>query len=233
MASSPDQAAQAGQMQPSTMKGWLHSSAGIPRKVLKFSTDIPIPASVHATDVLVKVSHAALNPGSSIIMQLCPMIFRTKPSIPEMDFSGTVVRTGPKVPVSRELIPGTAIFGSVPVSQHVASGKGALAEVVVVPAESVCLKPDNMPSDQAAGLPTAGVTALALLDCVKLKAGYKVLVNGASGGIGSMVVQMAKNSVGESGRVVGICSGKNLEMVKGLGADEVRLPISFKPVHVC
>lgn len=165
------------------------------------------------------------------MMQLIPMIFRTKPCIPETDFSGAIVRTGSKVPFSRELFPGTAVFGSVPIGEHVSSGKGALAEYVVVPAESVCLKPDNVSFEQAAGLPIAGITALSVLDLAKLKEGYKVLVNGASGGIGCMALQMAKDVVGNSGKVVAVCSGRNLEMVKGLGADEVIDYHDHAPVH--
>jgi len=149
------------------------------------------------------------------------MLFRTNPSIPEMDFSGTIVKTGNKVPVSRKLVGGAAVFGSIPIGQLITSGKGALAEYVAVPAENVCLKPDSVPYDQAAGLPIAGISALSVIDLAKLKLGYRVLVNGASGGIGSMVVQLAKATVGEDGKVVAVCSSKNFEMVKGLGADEV------------
>jgi NADPH:quinone reductase-like Zn-dependent oxidoreductase len=162
-------------------------------------------------------------------MQLIPTLFRTNPSIPETDFSGTTIKTGPKVPFSRALVPGTAVFGSIPIGEHVSSGKGVLAEYVVVPAERVCLKPDNVSFEQAAGLPIAGTTALSVLNLAKLKHGYKVLVNGASGGIGCMAVQMAKDVVGESGKVVAVCSGRNLEMVKGLGADEVILLNSIDP----
>ena len=72
------------------------------------------------------------------------MYFRTKPSIPEMDFSGTAVAVGKGVNVSRELVPGAKTFGSVPMGQHLTSGKGALAQYVVVPAEHVVLKPENV-----------------------------------------------------------------------------------------
>ena len=154
---------------------------------------------------------------------MVPMPFRTKPSIPDMDFSGTVIKTSKSVPVSRELVPGTAVFGTVPMSQHLMGGKGALAEYVAVPAENLVLKPSNVSFEEAAGLPITGVTATSCMDLAKVKRGERVLVNGASGGIGSLVVQMAKGVVGDEGMVVGVCSGRNLEMVKGLGADEVGL----------
>jgi len=77
--------------------------------------------------------------------------------------------------------------------------------------------------EEAAGLPVVGITALSVMDLARVKKGERVMVNGASGGIGSLVVQMAKQAVGEEGRVVAVCSGRNEGMVKGLGADEVSL----------
>ncbi|PVH71951.1 zinc-binding oxidoreductase [Cadophora sp. DSE1049] len=209
------------------MKAWIHISTGSPEKVLTFSQDIAAPNPPVGEEVLVKISHAALNPGGSIMMQICPMIFRAKPAIPEMDFAGTIVQVGPDVPDTRNLKVGTKVFGSVLVGAHIWAGKGSLAEFVVVAADNVCLKPENMSLEEAAGLPVAGCTALTLVDAAKLKEGMKVLINGASGGIGSMTVQMAKSAVGESGKIVAICSKANIEMVKGLGADEAQ----HAPVH--
>jgi NADPH:quinone reductase-like Zn-dependent oxidoreductase len=210
-----------------TMKAFTHTACGLPPAVLRLSHNLPIPILAAPTDVLVKISHASLNPGGSIITRMVPMPFRTKPSIPDMDFSGTVVKTSKSVPVSRELVPGTAVFGTVPMSQHLMGGKGALAEYVVVPAENLVLKPGNVRFEEAAGLPVAGVTATSCMDLGRVKRGERVLVNGASGGIGSLVMQMAKDAVGDEGTVVGVCSGRNLEMVKGLGADEVSLFLYF------
>jgi NADPH:quinone reductase-like Zn-dependent oxidoreductase len=154
-------------------------------------------------------------------MQLCPFIFRATPSIPELDFSGSIASLSPDVPLSRNLTLGTAVFGSVPISAHARFGSGAMAEYVVVPADHVVAKPENASFEDVAGLPVAGSTALAVIEKAGLNKGDMVLINGASGGIGSMVVQMVRDAVGESGRVVAICSGKNVEMVKQLGADEV------------
>jgi NADPH:quinone reductase-like Zn-dependent oxidoreductase len=154
-------------------------------------------------------------------MQLCPSVIRAKPAIPELDFSGIVVDVGPDVPALRELRAGVPVFGSVLVGQHVSSGIGALAEYIVLPATSVVRKPENVSFEKASGFGVSGCTALVLMDNAKIQKGNKVLVNGASGGIGSIVVQFAKEAVGEEGIVVAICSGGNVEMVKELGADEV------------
>jgi NADPH:quinone reductase-like Zn-dependent oxidoreductase len=189
--------------------------------VLKLSSNITTPKLISATDILVRITHAALNPGGSIMMQLCPMLFRTEPAIPELDFSGKIVAIGSEVPFSRGLSVGSPVFGSVPVRSHLRAGAGALAEYVVVGAETVVRKPENASFEEAAGLTVVGCTAVPLIQRANLKRGDSVLVNGASGGIGSMVVQLAKEAVGESGKVVAICSGRNLELVKSLGADEV------------
>jgi NADPH:quinone reductase-like Zn-dependent oxidoreductase len=206
---------------PSDMRAWIHTRRGPPSTVLTLSKTVKTPTLTSPNAVLIRVSHAALNPGGSIFMQLCPFIFRASPAIPELDFSGTIAGLGSDVPSSRNLNLGTAIFGSVPVSAHVGSSSGALAEYVVVPAHHVVAKPETAGFEDVAGLPVAGSTALAVIEKAELKKGDSVLINGASGGIGSMVVQMVRDVVGESGRVVAICSGKNVEMVKKLGANEV------------
>lgn len=84
---------------------------------------------------------------------------------------------------------------------------------------------------QSAGLPVSGCTALALLKAAKLEEGMRVLVNGASGGVGSLVVQMVRRAVGEGGTVVAVCSGGNAEMVRGLEAGEVVDYVAHAPVY--
>ena len=207
--------------QPSDMRAWIHTRRGPPSTILSLSKTMKAPTLTSPTSVLIRVSHAALNPGGSIFMQLCPFIFRASPAIPELDFSGTITRIGSDVPSARNLKPGTQVFGSVPISAHTGSSSGALAEYVVVPADYVIPKPVNVSFEEVAGLPVAGSTALAVVEKARLKRGDSVLVNGASGGVGSMVIQMVRDAVGESGTVVAICSRKNFEMVKQLGADEV------------
>jgi NADPH:quinone reductase-like Zn-dependent oxidoreductase len=205
------------------MRAWIHSRAGPPSTVLSLSSDVPTPTIKKPQDVLVRISYAALNPGASIMMQLCPFIFRSKPVIPELDFSGTLVAAGSSALESGRLAIGDAVFGSVDVGSHVKAGSGALAEFVVVPAANVAKKPNSNATDaEAAGLCVAGCTAVELMEKAGLQNGNSVLVNGASGGIGTMIVQMARDAVGSNGRVVAICSAKNADMVKELGADEVR-----------
>ncbi len=126
------------------MKALTHTSRGLPLSVLLLSYNLPIPRIASPTDVLIKISHASLNPGASILTNLIPMTFRTKPSIPETDFSGTVIATGKAVSASRELIPGAKVCGSVPLAGMILYGRGVLAEYVVVPAENVVLKPEGM-----------------------------------------------------------------------------------------
>lgn len=155
-------------------------------------------------------------------MQLCPFKFiRSRPSIPELDFSGMVLAIGSSVPSTRNLSPGALVFGSVPVHPHLTAGVGALAQYIVVEASSVVIKPSAISLEQAAGLGVSGCTALMLIARAELKAGDRVCVNGASGGIGTMVVQLAKNAVGSNGEVVAVCSGRNTELVKKCGADQV------------
>jgi reticulon-4-interacting protein 1, mitochondrial len=207
------------------MRAWIHSSAGPPSRVLSLSSDVPTPTIKDPNDVLVRISHAALNPGGSIMMQLCPFFFRANLAIPELDFSGTLVAAGSAALESGRLAIGDAVFGSVGAGKHIRAGSGSLAEFVVVPVAEVARKPGKHSSSaEAAGLGVAGCTGIALMEKAGLQNGNSVLVNGASGGIGSMVVQMARDAVGSTGRVVAICSGTNVEMVKELGADEVRPP---------
>jgi reticulon-4-interacting protein 1, mitochondrial len=208
---------------PATMLAWIQSRAGRPSEVLSLSSDVPTPATKEPTDVLIRISHAALNPGASIMMQLCPFFFRSNPSIPELDFSGTLVAAGSTALKSGRLVVGDSVFGSVGTEKHIKEGSGSLAQFVVVPEANVAPKPSSNATDaEAAGLGIAGCTAVALMEKARLQNGNSVLVNGASGGIGSMVVQMARDAVGTNGRVVAICSGTNAKMVKELGADEVR-----------
>src|SRR5206468_2876397 len=125
-----------------------------------------------------------------------------------VDYSGTVEEVGKNV---TNFKPGDEVFGG---------RNGAFAEYVCVRADrGVALKPANVTSDQAAAVPVAGVTALqALRDKGAVQAGQKVLINGASGGVGTFAVQIAK-SLGAD--VTGVCSTRNVDLVKSLGADRV------------
>ena len=227
-----------------SMRAYTHNMRGHPSDTLNLSSR-PIPTlqntkTPHSSQILVKISHCALNPGASIIMQLLPFFFRTSPSIPEMDFSGTIqeISSGGASEAEGEtpLTGGTKVFGSVPVGRHVRNGVGALSEYVVVDAADVVpitVSDDDEVADekmaQYAGLGIAGATALELMKAAGLKRGDSVLVNGASGGIGHLVVQMCKEVVGETGEVVAVCSGHHEVWVGELGVDEV----SVKPfIHI-
>jgi NADPH:quinone reductase-like Zn-dependent oxidoreductase len=120
------------------------------------------------------------------------------------------------------------VFGSLIPVKAVLSGKGVLAEYIVVDEETAPMGvvPDGMEMSDAAGLGSCGHTAVFLCRRAGVKEGDRVLVNGASGGVGTMAVQAAR-AMGAS-FVVGICSGRNEEFVKGVGADEVSLWLGLK-----
>jgi NADPH:quinone reductase-like Zn-dependent oxidoreductase len=172
----------------------------------------PVPAD---DQILVKVRAAAINPlewhrvrGTPYIMRLGEgMGAPTNPRL-GIDYAGEVVAVGAGV---TRFKPGDAIFGG---------RDGALAEYVAAKADgSVTLKPANISFEQAAGAYVAGVTALqALRDGGAVRPGQKVLINGASGGVGTFAVQVAKAMGAE---VTAVCSTRNVELVRSLGADHV------------
>lgn len=122
---------------------------------------------------------------------------------------------------------GDLVFGSIPITQHLA-GVGALAEYLAVDASCLSHIPMIQGQDEssverqisaAASLPVSGCTALDLLRAAKLAPGMHILINGASGGVGSLILQMAKHAVGTTGTITAVCSERNSEFVKELGAD--------------
>jgi NADPH:quinone reductase-like Zn-dependent oxidoreductase len=176
--------------------------------------DLPKPAPAD-DEVLVRVHAASVNPLDWHYLEGTPYLVRMdrgfgKPENPRLgvDFAGTVEAVGRNV---RRFKPGDEVFG----------GKlGAFAQYVAVPEQrAIVLKPDNVTFEQAAALPIAAITALqALRDKGKIHAGQKVLINGASGGVGTFAVQIAKSYGAE---VTGVCSTKNVELVRSIGADKV------------
>jgi NADPH:quinone reductase-like Zn-dependent oxidoreductase len=145
--------------------------------------------------------------GEPRVMRLGAGIGAPKDPIMGVDFAGTVEAVGPQV--TRFKI-GDAVFGG---------ANGSLAEYVVVREARVVAKPENATFEEAAALPIAAVSALqALRDRGQLKSGQKVLINGASGGVGTYAVQIAKAM---GAHVTGVCSTRNVELVKMLGADRV------------
>jgi NADPH:quinone reductase-like Zn-dependent oxidoreductase len=164
-------------------------------------------------EVLVRIRAAALNPLDYHLMSGAYMMrpkngFRhPKPSCPGAEMAGAVEAVGANV---TRFKPGDAVFGS---------ARSTCAEYVCVPEDRLALKPSNSTFEEAAGIPVAGSTALqGLRDKGRIQSGQKILINGASGGVGTFAVQIAKSFGAE---VTGICSTKNLDLVRSIGADDV------------
>lgn len=172
----------------------------------------PVPAD---TEVLVKVHSAGVNPldwhymrGSPYFMRLSSGLGAPNDSRFGVDFAGTVESVGSKV---TRFKPGDAVFGG---------QTGAFGQYISVShTGAIAHKPENVSFDQAGGVAIAAVTALqALRDEGQLKAGHKVLINGASGGVGTFAVQIAKAM---GAQVTGVSSPRNHERVRDLGADHM------------
>lgn len=204
---------------PITMKAWLVVKNGEPKDALSLKTDYPVPSKLKSGNILIKVEYASLNPADLNFMAGIPnwVPFRRNP-ITGLDFAGKVVKMGPAVPGDLGIEVGTEVCGALNV-MSVAVGRGSLAEYLQVPASKVAVKPRGIDMKDAAGaLGIAGQTAYIVLKEAAIKPGDRVLVNGASGGVGSVLVQVAKS---KGALVYGVCSAANAELVKGLGADEV------------
>ncbi|KAI1358410.1 zinc alcohol dehydrogenase [Xylaria arbuscula] len=202
---------------PQTMKAWVASGPGKVQDVLQLKTDWPTPAPPKAGEIMVRVSYVAINPGDSkMIAHSIP--FR-KTAIAGMDFVGEVVQTGPySSPSSRGMHLGTTVAGTVPMTS-ILGGVGSLAEYLVVPAHVVVEKPKDVEERVAAGLfGIVGQTSIVMLRVADLQKGDRVLLNGASGGVGCVLLQMLH---GMDVHVTGICSSKNEHLVRRLGAQEV------------
>lgn len=201
---------------PKTMRAWTVAKNGAPGDALLLKSDAPVPSPIKSANILVKVTHSALNPADLNFMSALPnwLPFRRNPTV-GLDFAGEVVQLGSSV---SDLSVGSRVAGALNV-MSVAIGRGSLAEYIEVPASKVALVPKSLALRDAAGaLGVAGQTAWLVLKEAGVKKGDRVLVNGASGGVGSVLVQVAK---AKGAVVYGVCSGANAEFVKGLGADEV------------
>jgi NADPH:quinone reductase-like Zn-dependent oxidoreductase len=194
------------------MKAIEYRCYGSPDVLKLEDVEKPAPAD---DEVLVKIHAAAVNPldwhfmrGSPYLMRLGTGLGAPNRTSLGVDFSGTIESIGANV---KRFKPGDEVFGG---------GKGAFAEYVTVREDrALVLKPANITFEQAASVPIAAITALqALRDTGKIKPGHKVLINGASGGVGTFAVQIAKSFGAE---VTGVCSTRNVEMVRSIGADHV------------
>jgi NADPH:quinone reductase-like Zn-dependent oxidoreductase len=169
-------------------------------------------------EVLIKVRAAALNPYDWHFMRGMPYLIRImsglrRPKVTRLGFdvAGHVEAVGRKV---TRFKPGDPVFGGC-----FGPRAGAFAEYACTSESTLALKPHNVTFEQAAAVPMGALTALqGLRDKGHIKPGQKVLVNGAAGGVGSLAVQIAKSFGTE---VTGVCSTRNVDMVRSVGADEV------------
>src|SRR5437764_14154682 len=192
------------------MKAIRYCEYGPPDAVVKLEqVEKPVPKD---NQILVRVRAVSLRfyDGGMLEGGIGRIIFglrKPKNTTPGSDFAGTVEAVGRNV---TEFKPGDEVFGV---------RAGALAEYICVRLSgAIAPKPANVNFEQAASLPTALVALQGLRDTVHVKAGQKVLINGASGGVGTFAVQIAKAFGAE---VTGVCSTHNVDLVKSLGADHV------------
>jgi len=167
-------------------------------------------------EVLVKVRAVSVNPADWHMLRADPFLIRLmgdgflkpKDKILGIDVAGQVEAVGRNV---KEFQPGDAVFGT--------SKYGGFAEYVCAGEDRLVLKPPGTTFEEAAAVPVAAISALqGLRDKGRIQPGQKVLINGASGGVGTFAVQIAKAFQAE---VTGVCSTRNLDMVRSIGADHV------------
>jgi NADPH:quinone reductase-like Zn-dependent oxidoreductase len=176
------------------MKAAVYSKAEAGKVLEIREVDQPLPKD---NEALLRVRAASVN----------PLDWRLKTERPGVDVAGEITAVGKDV---TQFKAGDAVFGG---------GKGAFAEYACARESKLAAKPEGVSFEQAAAVPIAGMTALqALRDAGHLQAGQKVLINGAAGGIGTFAVQIAKSF---GAHVTGVCSTKNVELVRSLGADRV------------
>lgn len=166
-------------------------------------------------EVMVEVHASSINPVDWKLRRgdLKLLIPRKFPRVPGIDFSGVVIAAGNGV---KRVKAGDAVFG---MTNPFTTTYGSYAEYAIAAHDSLAIKPEAISFTDAAALPVAGLTAYkAINKQIKLKAGNRIFINGASGGVGSLAVQMAKRA---GGYVVASCSESNIDFVRSLGADEV------------
>jgi NADPH:quinone reductase-like Zn-dependent oxidoreductase len=193
------------------MKAIAYQNYGSP-DVLKYE-EIEKPTAGD-NEVMVKVRAAAVNPLDWHFMRGEPYAMRVmtglrKPKVTRLgvDMAGQVEAVGKNV---TQFKPGDNVFGTC---------RGAFAEYACAPESDLIIKPENVTFEQAASIPVAALTALqGLRDKGRIQSGQKVLINGAAGGVGTFAVQIARSFGAE---VTGVCSTRNVEMVRAIGATQV------------
>jgi NADPH:quinone reductase-like Zn-dependent oxidoreductase len=198
------------------MKAIVYHNFGSPDVLEYQDIEKPIPAD---DEVLIRVRAASVNPldwklmkGGPFILRLLLGLGKPKMKRPGVDVAGEVEAVGKNV---AQFKPGDQVFGTC---------AGAFAEYAASKSASglksaLVIKPDDLTYEQAASAPVAALTALqGLRDKARIQPGHKVLVNGAAGGVGTFAVQIAKSF---GAKVTGVCSTRNMDMVRSIGADQV------------
>jgi NADPH:quinone reductase-like Zn-dependent oxidoreductase len=189
------------------MKAMVYRRFG-PPDVLELA-ELPEP-EIKPHELLVRVGAVGVNPVDWKLRSGHPKIPGGFPRIPGSDLAGEVVRVGAAV---TKFKPGDAVYGMLSPFRG-----GALAEYAALPERHAAKQPENLSVEEAAAAPVAGMTALQVLrDVGRVKAGDRVLINGASGGVGSFAVQIAKAF---GAHVTAVTSGGNIGWVRELGADD-------------
>ena len=194
------------------MRAWVQHRYG-DESVLELRDDLPTPTPKD-DEVLVRVHAAGLNAADVHLLTGWPYLARLatglrRPRQPVLgtDFAGVVTAVGSEVD---HVAVGDAVMGEVM--------RGSLAEHVVVPGKAVTRKPESVSFEEAAALPMGALTALEAVRRAAVQPGDRVLVNGASGGVGVSAVQMATTN---GAKVTAVCSARNAELVRSLGAVDV------------
>ena len=199
-----------------TMKAIVYERYGPPDVLQLRDVEKPTP---NDDEILIQVHAASANPADWHLMRGSPFPARFEMGFPTprkhtilgSDVAGRVIAVGKSV---SQFQPGDDVFGDIS-----ADGWGGFAEYVSVPESALVLKPANISFEEAAAVPMAAVTALqGVRDKGQIQSGQKVLINGASGGVGTFAVQIAKSFGAE---VTGVCSTRNLDMALSIGADQV------------
>lgn len=205
---------------PPTMQAIIQDGYGAPERVLRL--DQTTQPSTGAEDVLIRVRATSVNTPDWATVAGVPYVFRLqsglrgpKHPIRGSDVAGTVEAVGPQV---TDLQPGDEVLGLL-WGSTLGSQSGAFAQYTVAPASQLAKKPAGLGFEEAAASVMTGLTAMiAMRDMGQVRPGMRVLINGASGGVGTMAVQIAKSLGAE---VTGVCSTRNAELVHSLGADHV------------
>ncbi|ORY19780.1 hypothetical protein BCR34DRAFT_3399 [Clohesyomyces aquaticus] len=214
---------------PATMKAWTYSRPGPHRKILELKK-VPTPPLPTGSQLLFKVAFAGIDPSNTNVMKILPSLLVRKNAIPGNEFSGTIMARGPDAPSHFKV--GCKVLCVTP-SNVILRGRGPFCEYICLDSKTcaIALVPEGLTMEEASCIGQCGMMAMLIHKHGKLHQGngYRILVNGASGGCGSMFVQAAV-ALGAK-EVVGVCSAPNAEFVLGLGASKIIDYRANAPLH--